>query len=95
MPSIDLPITWTPPGTTVNGNATVTFTEVKDPKLGYYTRQFTEKDVVWPKDFPEDLKPIYLKPLYHQLNTERQKVVIDDVVVTKQEATPADASVNP
>ncbi len=77
--TIDLPITWTPPGTPVTGNVTVTFTESKTEK-GYYTRNFTEKDVVWPKDFPDDLKLSYLKPIYHALNTERQKVVIDDAV---------------
>lgn len=80
MPTIDLPVTWTPPGTPVNGTATVTFTEGKTA-AGYYTRIVDEKSIVWPKDFPEDQKQAYLKPIYHMVNFERQKVVLDDASV--------------
>lgn len=80
MPTIDLPITWTPPGTPKNGTVTVPFTETKT-KDGYYTRIVDEKSIVWPVGFPEDQKQDAMKPLYHMVNFERQKVVPDDKAV--------------
>ncbi len=78
--TIDLPITWTSPGIPQNGTVTVTFEEVKLPE-GYHTRVINEKLTVWPVGFPEEQKDAFLKPIYHKLNFERQKVVIDDAVI--------------
>lgn len=78
---IDLPITFIPPGAPVQGTVTVEFTEAKQPGLTYYTRELNEKTIAWPHAFPEDQKTLCLKPLYHLLNKERQKVVLDDAFV--------------
>jgi hypothetical protein len=73
VPLIQLPIQWVSPGPVRNDVVTVTYdeTQVVD---GYHTRQIT--DIVWPADFPAELKASYEKPIYHSLNKERQKVVI-------------------
>ena len=81
--TITLPITWTPPGTPQTGVVQVEFTEVKNHKLKYHTREIDEKTIVWPVGFPEDQKEQYLKPLYHKLNAARQKVVLDDVSIER------------
>lgn len=75
---ISIPISWAAPGPTLTDNAVVEFVEGKTEQ-GYYIRLFTEKDITWPKGFPDELKDAYFKPLYHKLNVERQKVVLDDV----------------
>ncbi len=75
--TIDLPITWLPIGIPQDGTVTVEFTEVKLVD-GYHTRVINEKTIVWPRDFPDDQKDSYLKSIYHTLNRERQKVILDD-----------------
>lgn len=80
MPTINLSITWTPPGQSQTDTVTVEFEEVKLPE-GYHVRTLNEETIRWPVGFPEDQKHMFLKPLYHKLNTERQKVVIDDARV--------------
>ncbi len=69
MPTANVSITWTPPGTPITEDVAVTYTERIETKGGYAVPTITE--IVWPVAMPKEMQAELTKSVYHGLNTVR------------------------
>lgn len=71
MPTINVSLTWTPPGTPIVDTVAVTYTDRVEPKGNYTVPTIT--NIAWPAAMPRDMQVELTKTVYTLLNKVRPK----------------------